>query len=159
MTHLIPSREAGLFPLQKEFDKLFDELFGPKRLPSILNSIKTHSGYPRLDVLETDQRLRIEAAVPGVEPDDLRVEILPGDHGDRVLRISGKMAHDYQYSKETEYHYRELTRAKFQRVITLPTEAKGEPEAVIKNGMLTLTWELEKPQPSAEVKQISIKKI
>lgn len=159
MTHLIPSREDIMFPLQKEFDKLFDTMFGPKRLHSLLNSVKSHSGYPKLDVLVTDGRFRIEAAVPGVTPEDLKVEILPGDHGERVLRISGKMAHDYQYSKDTEYHYRELTRAKFQRVITLPDDAQGDPEAVVQNGMLTLTWLLEKPEPSAEVKVIPITKV
>lgn len=158
-THLVPSREDFLFPLQKEFDKLFDTMFGPKRLPSLLNSMKMHSGYPKLDVLVTDGRFRIEAAVPGVTPEDLKVEILPGDRGERVLRISGKMAHDYQYSKETEYQYRELTRAKFQRVISLPDEVKGDPEAVVQNGMLTLTWVLEKPQTSSEVREIPIQKV
>lgn len=31
MTHLIPSREEFMFPLQKEVDKLFDVLFCPKQ--------------------------------------------------------------------------------------------------------------------------------
>jgi HSP20 family molecular chaperone IbpA len=69
------------------------------------------------------------------------------------------MAHDYQYSKNTEYQYRELTRAKFQRVISLPDEAKGDPEAVVQNGMLTLTWQLEEPQTSSEVREIPIQKV
>lgn len=159
MTHLVPIREDFLFPLQKEFDKLFDTMFDPKRLPSLLNSVKSHSGYPKLDVLVDNNRFRIEAAVPGVTPEDLKVEILPGSQGERVLRISGKMAHDYQYSKDTEYHYRELTRAKFQRVITLPTDAQGDPEAVVQNGMLTLTWLLEKPKPSAEVRNIPVTRV
>jgi HSP20 family molecular chaperone IbpA len=158
-THLVPCREEFLFPLQKEFDKLFDTMFGPKRLPSLLNSLKSHSGYPKLDVLVTDGRYRIEAAVPGVPPEELKVEILPGENGERVIRISGKMAHDYQYSKDTEYHYRELTRAKFQRVVSLPNDVKGDPEAVVQDGMLTLTWLLEKPEPSAEVKVIPIQKV
>ena len=158
-THLVPSREDFLFPLQKEFDKLFDTMFGPKRLPSFLNSIKVHSGYPKLDVLVTDGRFRIEAAVPGVIPEDLKVEILPGDRGERVLRISGKMAHDYQYSNNTEYQYRELTRVKFQRVISLPDGVKGDPEAVVQNGMLTLTWQLEELQSKTGVREIPIQKV
>jgi HSP20 family molecular chaperone IbpA len=133
-------------------------MFGPKRLPSLLNSLK-HSNYPKLDILVTDGRYRIEVAVPGVVPDDLKVEILPESNGERVLRICGKMSHDYQYSKETEYHFRELTRAKFQRVITLPDYVKGDPDATVQNGMLTLTWQLEQPLANPEVKQIPIKKV
>jgi HSP20 family molecular chaperone IbpA len=159
MTHLVPTREEFMFPLQKELDKLFDTMFDPKRLPALLNNVKTNSGYPRLDILLSDGRYRVEAAVPGVRPDDLRVEILPGDHGERVLRISGKMSHDYLYSNDTIYKHRELTRAKFQRYVALPNEVSGDPEAVIQDGMLTLTWHLEKPEPSAEVRQIPITKI
>jgi HSP20 family molecular chaperone IbpA len=106
----------------------------------------------------------VEVAVPGVEPDDLKIEILVESDSclgiethQRVLRISGRMSHDYQYSNNIDYLFRELTRAKFQRIVRLPDEAKGEPEAVIKNGMLTLTWTLEKPL-EAEVKLIPIKK-
>lgn len=158
MTHLIPSREAIMFPLQKEIDKMFDVFFSPKHLPSLLNSVKSHSGYPKLDILKTDGRYRIEVAVPGVQPDELKVEILPGENSERVLRISGKMAHDYQYSKETEFHFRELCRTKFQRVVALPKEVHGDPEAVIQNGMLTLTWQIAST-PSVEVKQIPIKTV
>jgi HSP20 family molecular chaperone IbpA len=164
MTTLLPRREDFFFPLQKEFDKLFDELFGPKRLPSLLNGVKSRSGYPKLDILVTDGKYRVEVAVPGVEPDDLKIEILVESDSclgiethQRVLRISGRMSHDYQYSNNIDYLFRELTRAKFQRIVRLPDEAKGEPEAVIKNGMLTLTWTLEKPL-EAEVKLIPIKK-
>jgi HSP20 family molecular chaperone IbpA len=157
MSHLIsPRREDVFFPLQQEFDKLFDELFGPKRLPAFLNSVKSRSGYPKLDILVTDGKFRVEAAVPGVDPDNLKIEIIPdGNH--RMLRLVGRMSHDYQYANNTDYLFRELTRAKFQRVILLPDEVKGDPEAVIKNGLLTLTWTLEKPLET-EVKLIPVKK-
>lgn len=157
MTHLIPRREDVIFPLQEQFDKLFDEFFGPRRLPSLLNSVK-RSGYPKLDVLVTDGKYRVEAAVPGVPENDLLVEIVPQDSGKRLLRISGKMSHDYQYGKDTEYHFRELTRQKFQRVISLPDEVKGEPEAVIKDGLLTLTWSLPHLPPKEEVQVVPLKK-
>jgi HSP20 family molecular chaperone IbpA len=156
MTNLMPRREDVFFPLQQEFDKLFDELFGPKRLPAFLNGVKSRSGYPKLDILVTDGRYRIEVAVPGVDPDNLKVEVVP-ESNHRMLRLVGRMSHDYQYSNDTDYLYRELTRAKFQRVIRLPDEVKGDPEAVFRNGMLTLTWKLEKPL-EAEAKLIPIKK-
>jgi HSP20 family molecular chaperone IbpA len=157
MTGLVPRREDFFFPLQKEFDKLFDEFFGPKRLPSILNSVKSRSGYPKLDILVTDGKFRIEVAIPGVEPDDIKVEVLQDpDAPQRMLRLTGRMSHDYQYSNDTDYCYRELTRAKFQRVICLPDEVRGDPEAVVKNGMLTLTWTLDKKP--FEATKIPIKK-
>ena len=155
MTTLSPRREDLFFPLQQHFDKLFDEFFGPKRRSSFLNS-KARSGYPKLDILETDGNFRIEVAVPGVEPGDIKVEVLP-DGDQRVMRVSGKMSHDYQFSRETDFIHRELTRAKFQRIVQLPEKVKGDPKAVVKNGMLTLTWRLEKPI-EAEVKVSPIKK-
>jgi HSP20 family molecular chaperone IbpA len=159
MTHLVPSREDFMFPLQKELDKLFDTMFEPKRLPSLLNSVKTHSGYPKLDVLVTDNRYRIEAAVPGVDSANLKVEILPGEGAERLLKISGRMSKDYLYSNDTSYQYRELSRSKFQRVVSLPKEVQGDPEATIQNGMLTLTWELPKDQKDQKVKEIAVKTI
>lgn len=153
---IMPRREDFFFPLQQQFDKLFDEFLGPKRLPSLLNSVKSRSGYPKLDILVTDGKYRIEVAVPGVNPDDLKIEVLPnGDQ--RLLRLTGRMSHDYQYSNDTDYQYRELTRAKFQRVIRLPNEVQGDPEAIVKNGMLTLTWML-KESFETETKLIQIKK-
>ena len=157
MTHLIPSREEFIFPMQKEIDKLFDVLFGPKNLPSLLNSVKSHSGYPRLDIIKTNDTYRIEAAVPGVESTDLKVEILPGDNSERLLRISGRMSKDYLYSNDIDYRHRELTRSKFQRVVSLPNEIQGDPEAIIQNGMLTLTWKLMKDPKDQRVKEITIK--
>jgi HSP20 family molecular chaperone IbpA len=74
-------------------------MFGPKRLPSLLNSLK-HSNYPRLDIIVMNGSYRIEAAVPGVEPNDIKVEILPGNGSERLLKISGRMAKDYLYSND-----------------------------------------------------------
>lgn len=160
MMNLIPSREDVWFPLQRELDKLFDTMFDSKRLPSLLNSVKAHSGYPKLDVLVTDGRYRVEVAVPGVNSEDLKVEILPGSEGERCLRISGRMSKDYLYSNDTTYHYRELTRSKFQRVVSIPSEIQGDPEAIVQNGMLTLTWELPPPTQRGkdqQVKEVTIK--
>lgn len=155
MTYILPRREDMFFPLQAEFDKLFDEFFGSKRFPSIMNGVKTRSGYPKLDVLIVDGQYRIEAAVPGVDPNDLKVEIIPQD-GVRCVRISGRISHDYQYSNETDYHHRELTRSRFQRVLALPSDISGDPAAVIKNGMLTLTWTLPKKETDEQSRVIPL---
>lgn len=131
----------------------------PRISAATLNNVKSHSSYPKLDILKTDGKYKIEVAVPGVQPNDLKVEILPDNNGERMVRISGKMAHDYQHSKETEFHFRELCRTKFQRVILLPNEVQGDPEAVIQNGMLTLTWQILLKSNVTDVKQIPIKTI
>lgn len=140
------SREDLFFPLQKQIDKMFDEFFGPKRLPSVLNSVKSHSGYPKLDILVTDGKYRIEVALPGCNSSDVKVDIIPGEATKRCVRISGKMSRDYQYASEMDFHVRELTRAKFQRIIGLPDEVENEPEAKLSNGMLVLTWEFSKKE-------------
>jgi HSP20 family molecular chaperone IbpA len=116
-----------------------------------------------MDVVMEDGVWTIEAAVPGVPLENLKVEIEPyesdpthyGKDGKRILRISGKME-SAQRSEGAEYYKKELRKSNFERMIVLPEYIKGEPEALLKNGVLTLKWEvpeLKKP----EKKSIAIK--
>ena len=51
---------------------------------------------------------------------------------------------------------RELRRSAFERSVYLPNNIAGDPEAIMKNGILKLTWNLpDKPIP--KIKKIEIK--
>lgn len=168
MTHVIPNREALFAPFEQHFNKMFDKIFGDDSLQNLRDFSKT--SYPKLDVVISDNRYIVEAAVPGVNPDELKVEILPFKEGHyngrggvtpserKMLKISGKMGRDYQYSKSTEYAVKELKRSYFERSMLLPDDLEEDPEAVFDNGMLRLTWKMPEKKRSEKIKEIEIKK-
>lgn len=166
MTHIIPNRDALFGPFEQHFNRMFDKVFGDDGLQSLRNIGK--SGYPKLDVIVSDGRYIIEAAIPGVSPSDLKVEILPYkdeastwgiDSSKRLLKVSGKMSRDYQYSKSTDYAVKELRRSYFERSMLLPSDLEGDPEAVIDNGMLRLTWNLPESQKPNKAKVVDVKRV
>lgn len=147
-------KDSVFHSIEQEFDQLCDQFF---KTDSILSSVKANNSYPRLDVLRTDENLLIRVAVPGIsDPESIFVEISP----ERVLSIKGQTSSDYKNENPSDYLIRELKTSKFCRVINLPEDAEGDPEAVLKDGILTLSWKLpEKAKPpEPQVKKIPIKK-
>lgn len=91
-------------------------------------------GVP-LDVCETDDRLIIEAALPGVKPEDIDVSVQ-----DNVLTISGELRQEQRAGGEgANYHRVERRYGRFSRMITLPTSVNAEQaQATLENGILRL---------------------
>lgn len=148
---LIPRREDLLAPFESHFNKLFDEFFNE----GSLSSVKGRAGYPKIDVISEKDKWIVEVAAPGVKAEDIEVEIMP--HGEeKFLRIAGKMSEDRQYSTEAKYHVKELRRSAFERTLLIPTHVEGEPEAVMKDGILTLSWKIPEATPT-ERKLVQIK--
>lgn len=151
-------RGSMLDVLTEEFDSFFDDFWVKDRLNSMRS--KSRSGYPKTDIIENDEFYRIEAAVPGVSPDNLKVEVIPPTKNQewQTLRISGKMEEVFQYPKNTLYHCKELKKSEFTREISLPIWiGEIQPEAKYENGVVRLTWQ--KPlKEEVPVKQISIDK-
>ena len=166
MVSLLPYRDAFFAPVEDEFNRLFDRFFGNGSLQSIRG--KTRSGYPKLDVLETDKEYVVEVEIPGVDPDALKVEIVPvkdlSEFGvdipntRRVLRLSGKKDYGYQYPDKTTWHIKELRRSQFVREMVLPEHAQGDPAATYERGILKLVWLKPEPVPKAEPRLIPIAK-
>jgi HSP20 family protein len=99
------------------------------RLASLFNK----QFAPRIDVSETDTLVKVVADVPGVDPDDLDVEV-----EGTVMTIRGKTQREMGEG-ERPYRY-ERTYGEFMREFTLPSEVnKEEVKAVYKNGLLTVT--------------------
>jgi len=161
MTSLSPYRDALFAPVQDEFNRLFDRFFGPDSLHSVRS--RGRSGYPKLDVIETDKEYVVEVEVPGINPDDLQVEIAPYEDGakrlDRkVLRLSGKKDYDYQYPDGTTWHMKEVRRSQFVRELLLPAHIDNDPEAAYERGILRLKWTKPEEEAKPQAKQIPITK-
>lgn len=148
MLRELSKRDDFFWPIQLQFDKLFNEFFSDKKLDASKHSI----GYPKMDIVETKDKWIIQAAVPGVDPEFVNVEITTNN----TVRIYGEMTNKGQYD-DSVHHMKELRRSKFEREIRLPENLVGDPEAIVKDGVLTLSWDLitkEEPEP----KLIEIKK-
>jgi len=140
-------RDDFLSPLEKTFNKFYDEFIAERQFPNVL---KSSGGYPHLDVLSEGDKWMIEIACPGLKAEDVEVEIVPGKET-RFLQISGKMSDEHSHSDGAKYHVQELHRSSFKRLIKLPANIKKEPDAVMKDGMLKLTWIISEITPERQV--------
>lgn len=151
MTRFLPEvRSMLLDPLVNEFDRFYSKFMGDQ---GVLDGLKGSGGYPKLDALEKDGYFYVHASVPGVETENLTVEVEDG-----VLRINGKMSEDLR-SEGAAYHVREMKSSRFMRQFTLPEYVEGDPEAILKNGVLTLKWKVKQKEiPLPPKKRIAVKK-
>lgn len=104
---------------------------------------------PAMDVIESDTSLTVRMDLPGVQPDDVHVEI-----ENNTLTINGEVTQARE-EKDQRYTYRERRYGKFQRSLNLPnTLDTDKVEASFENGVLNVVI----PKlPQAHPKQISIK--
>jgi HSP20 family protein len=98
-----------------------------------------------INVREEDNVYVLSALVPGLNSDELRIQVL-----EDVVRIDGEYKAD-----ESDYLVRELPQGSFTRTLRLPAAIDADHvEAEVTNGVLTLR--LPKAE-SARPKQIKIK--
>lgn len=120
---------GGLATLRKEMDQLFDSMWR-EDLPE-----STSSGpwVPRVDLSETKEQMLVRAEVPGMEPEDLRVE-----YRDGLLTLRGEKKREHE--QKTEQFYRmERSWGSFARTIRLPAYADPKKiEASFRNGVLVV---------------------
>jgi HSP20 family protein len=86
-----------------------------------------------VDVKSVDDAYEISAMVPGIEADDIDVEIL-----NETISISGKFGEQVEDEKD-KILVNELPFGRFSRVLTLPTKLEpSKAVANLKNGVFTL---------------------
>lgn len=157
MRNLVTRRNDFLFPIESHFNKVFDQLLDPKfDLNSLKDSLKASQGYPKMDVFETERKLVMKVGVPGIQKEEISVEYNTEENGRPSITISGKCQKYNETKEDVNYYVRELRQSVFERTVLLPEYAKKEPDAVLKDGVLTLTWDV--PQTKVpEPKKITIK--
>lgn len=146
--------------VEKHWNKVVDSFFAPSSIGDLKNKLKNNTGYPRIDAFTTKDSYCIQASVPGVKTDDLKLEMFIED-GTNYIRLSGQMSEEYSYKDDdTSWQMKELCRRAFTRTIALPDYLVGEPDANIKDGIVSLVWKLPKEvaQPTQKIKVIPIKK-
>jgi HSP20 family protein len=84
-----------------------------------------------VDVEAQDEAYLIKALVPGIEADQINIEIL-----NNTVTIRGEFQEDQE---DTKYLVCELPAGRFSRIISLPTALDpSKAEASLKNGVFTL---------------------
>ncbi len=104
-----------------------------------------------IDMYETDDALYVEAAMPGVRPEEIEIE----EH-DGLLTIRAQHKEESAYEKG-RWQVRERYAGAWQRTMRLPVEVKGKKaEAVLEDGVLHIT--LPKAHPGKrKVNRIQVK--
>ena len=124
-----PSPFGELMTLRQAMDRLFDDDYRPFRW---LSGGVDGPGLP-LDVSTTDDALTIEAALPGIKPEDVDITVENG-----TVRISGRTA-DERTAEEGSYVLQEIRRGNFSRTVTLPTGLEPDKAtASFEHGILRL---------------------
>jgi len=143
------SRDELFGPMSRQLDQMLNEVFGQ----SFTDGLKSKGNFPPLDAFTTkDGQLVVKTAVAGYQPDQISVQILP----EGVLEIAGTTKNVSEKS-EDQYHIRELSYGSFKRHLRLPENIDGEPKAELKDGVLTLTFQLQLPEEKKpQVKSIPI---
>ena len=141
-----PSPFGELLSLRQAMDRLFEDSYvrprGGGAGPGDEHQLA-------LDIYTTADSLVVEAALPGVKPDDVEISVL-GD----TLTINATTTED-QTRNDDGYSYREIRRGSFSRQVTLPGGLKSEAAtASFENGMLRLS--IPKAE-EAKPRQIQIK--
>ena len=118
--------------LQQEMNRLFDSFWGTgeSRLPQ-----GTAMGFhfPSLDLRETDNGYRVTAELPGLNEDDVEINLR-----DNSLVISGEKKAEHEGQDENRF-YSERSFGRFQRVIPFPVEIDPDKvEAKFEKGVLTI---------------------
>lgn len=123
-----------LHSLRGQINRLFDDIVPEELLFDRLSPSQETPWMPAIELQETETGLVLKAHVPGIEPDQLDIQVsenavfLAGEYPD-------KRKTDAQRLVRSEFHY-----GRFKRVIPLPANIqRGHVQAEMANGVLTLT--------------------
>ena len=102
---------------------------------------------PAFELCEKDGRFQLEAAISGIDPKDIEIEVTPEDI---VLKAETQHGHTDQMGL---VHYCEFESGKMFRAIHLPkTIDPDKVKAEFKNGLLRLTAEIAQEAQSTKAK-------
>jgi HSP20 family protein len=122
---------AELEDLRSRIDRMFSEM----------ENGETRRWRMALDVIERDDRYVLRADLPGIKPDDVKIEV-----EDDVLTVSAEHE-ESEEEKKDNYLRRERRYGSFSRSVTLPKGVTADQvEATCKDGVVEVGF----PKPGKE---------
>ena len=121
-----------------DFEQILNSFFGTAWHQSTQTEFN-----PRVEVSEDKDNLKLQAELPGLEKDAIKVIVEDG-----VLTISGEKK-SVKKEGDPDYVWSEISGGSFSRSFTLPDYIEaGKIQADYKNGILVLTFpKIEKVKP------------
>lgn len=136
-SELMPKSPLGGLMSFDEFDHFFDD-FLSRRWPRLLNwnmPTLTETGFPRVDILDHDNDVEIQAALPGIKKEDLEVSVT-----NQAITIRTSSKEEKKEEEKGKYFRREIVHGEFQRTVALPENVDSEKaDASFKDGILKVT--------------------
>jgi HSP20 family protein len=124
-------------PVEEQFGQMVENMFHDFLAPLAQSGRWADEGLamPRLDVSETDKSFEVQAELPGVKKEDIKVAV----EGKRVT-IEGECQQANEQRQGGQVVYSERSTRRYQRSFTLPSEVDDAgAEARLENGILMLT--------------------
>ncbi|MHB1562089.1 MAG: Hsp20/alpha crystallin family protein [Isosphaeraceae bacterium] len=147
----------------REMNRLFEDfglesgLHFPRFLSRGHELLRRESGLvpaewsPRIDVQRRDGQFVVRADLPGMNKDDIKVEVT-----DDQVTIHGERKQEHKEEREG-YRYSECSYGSFYRAIPLPEGAEGsKASAEFRNGVLEVTVPAP-AQPEAKTRRLEIR--
>ena len=136
--------------LHREIDRVFDDFTRGGHWPFGALAAGNGKMSPLIDVSETDKTVEVTAELPGVDEEDIDVNL-----ANDILTIKGEKKSETEKT-DKDYHLVERTYGSFERSTRLPCEVDASKvKAAFKNGVLKGTLP-KTPEAEAKSHKISI---
>lgn len=90
--------------------------------------------FPAMDVYETEKSVVVETALPGINPDEVKVSVEKG-----VLTVTGESKKEHEVD-DKNYYRKEMRSGSFFRQVALPAPVlEDKVDAVFEDGLLKVT--------------------
>lgn len=135
MTRLpVSVRTLGPFDdFSSDMERVFDSLLG-RTFGTLLRNNTSEKFVPNLDLAETADVFEVRVDLPGIKPEDVKLELHDGQ-----LTISGKRDVSTE-RKDKNLHYVERATGTFVRTLALPLDVDSDKiDARYEHGVLHVT--------------------
>ena len=128
---------AALGKFEQRIEDMFHNLWHKhtesERFPDLF-SFDSFNHFPKMDVVDRDKEIFVQAELPGFEKDDLDISLT-----NNRLVIKAKARHEKKEEKG-DYFREEISKSEVYRSVLLPDEVEGDNIITsFKNGILELT--------------------
>jgi HSP20 family protein len=146
--HVPTMRDEFLTPFDSIFDKMVNQAF-PNFGQEFGVNFFGNSSYPRVNVADHKNEIRIEAEIAGLDRDDVSVEYEEG-----LLTIAGDKKVEIE-DPDVKYVYKELKRSSFKRSFKVDENSLqvNKISAKFDNGILNISI------PKKEISEKRVKKV
>lgn len=122
-SELLPRTSFGGLMSFDEVDSFFDD-FLSRRWPRLIDwnmPTASEAGLLKVNILDRDNDIEVQAALPGVKKEDLDVTV-----NTHTITIKTTTKSEKKEEEKGKYFRREILHGEFQRTLSLPDDVDGE---------------------------------